>query len=97
MGYVDKSDKVANSYSISRRTSKWTKKLFFHIIDLTILNSRILSSCGAKYSHRDFQLILIRNLVGEGGKNERPHPLMRGRSNPAIQNIARLESWQNEH
>jgi hypothetical protein len=39
----------------------------------------------------------IRNLVEEGGKNERPHPLMRGRPNPAIQNIARLESRQIEH
>jgi hypothetical protein len=29
MGYVDKGDRMANSYSISRRTLKWTKKLFF--------------------------------------------------------------------
>ncbi|PSN50206.1 PiggyBac transposable element-derived protein 4, partial [Blattella germanica] len=28
MGYVDKSDRMADSYSISRRTMKWTKKLF---------------------------------------------------------------------
>jgi hypothetical protein len=97
MGYVDKSERMVNSYSISRRTFKWTKKLFFHLIDSTIMNSWILSSCRAKYSHRDFQLILIRNLVEEGGKNERPHPLMRGRPNPAIQNIVRLESQQNEH
>jgi hypothetical protein len=97
MGYVDKSDRMSNSYSISRRTFKCTKKLFFHLIDLTILNSWILSSCGAKYSHRNFRLILVRNLVEEGGKNERPHPLMRGRPNSAIQNIVRLESRQNEH
>jgi hypothetical protein len=96
MQYVDKSDRMANSYSVSRRTFKWTKKLFFRLIDLTVLNSWILSSCGAKYSHRDFRLILIRNLVEEGGKNERPHPIMRGRPNPAIENIARLESRQNE-
>jgi hypothetical protein len=55
MGYVDKSDRMANSYSISRRTWKWTKKLFFHLLDLTILNSQILlKSCGSKLSHRDF-------------------------------------------
>jgi hypothetical protein len=29
MGYVDKGDRMANSYSIDHRTSKWTKKLFF--------------------------------------------------------------------
>jgi len=57
MGYVDKGDRMANSYSISRRTFKWTKKLFFHLLDLAILNSYILhSSCGGKkMSHRDFR------------------------------------------
>jgi len=28
MGYVDKADRMANSYTASRRTLKWTKKLF---------------------------------------------------------------------
>jgi hypothetical protein len=56
MGYVDKGDRMANSYSVSRCTWKWTKKLFFHLLDLAILNSYILlSSCGGKkISHRDF-------------------------------------------
>ena len=39
MGYVDKADRMANSYTTSRRTWKWTKKLFFHLLDMTILNS----------------------------------------------------------
>jgi hypothetical protein len=97
MGYVDKSDRMASSYFISRYVQV-DEKTFFHLIDVTILNSCILSSsCGAKYLCRDFRLILIRNLVEEGDKNERPHPLMRGRPNPAIQNIALLELRQNEH
>jgi len=56
MGYVDKGDRMANSYSISRHTFKWTKKMFFYLLDLAILNSYILhSSCGGKkMSHRDF-------------------------------------------
>jgi len=29
MGYVDKGDRMANSYSISRRTFKWTKNCSF--------------------------------------------------------------------
>jgi hypothetical protein len=41
MGYVDLSDRMANSYNICRRTWKWTKKLFFHLLDLTILNAHI--------------------------------------------------------
>jgi hypothetical protein len=46
MGYVDKSDCMTNTSSISRQTWKWTKKLFFHLLDLTVLNSYIiLHSC----------------------------------------------------
>ena len=52
MGYVDNSDHVANSYSMSQRTFKWITKSYFHFLDLTILNNWILlSSCGAKYTH----------------------------------------------
>ena len=39
MGCVDKGDRIANSYSISCHTFKWTKKLLFHLLDLAILNS----------------------------------------------------------
>jgi len=46
MGYVDKGDRMAETYSIKCRTWKWTKKLFFHLFDLAILNSYILFSLG---------------------------------------------------
>ena len=42
MGYFDISDHTANIYSMCRRTFKWTKKLFFHLLDPTVLNSWIL-------------------------------------------------------
>jgi hypothetical protein len=38
MGFVDNSDKIANSYGIAQRTRKWTKKLFFHLTGMTIPN-----------------------------------------------------------
>ena len=64
MGYADKFDHMMNSYSSSRWTWKWTKKLFFHLMDLTILISFIfLASCGSKLSHRQFGLILLRDLI----------------------------------
>jgi len=64
MGYINNSDHMTNSYSMSRSTFKWTTKLFFHFLDLTVLNSWTpLSSCGAKYTHRDFRLLLVRNLI----------------------------------
>jgi hypothetical protein len=42
MSYVDLSHRMVNSYSSGNKTSEWTKKLFFHLLDLTILNSCIL-------------------------------------------------------
>jgi hypothetical protein len=44
MGFVDMSDVVASSYSISCKTWKWAKILFFHLVDLTILNAFIIHS-----------------------------------------------------
>jgi len=57
MGYVDKWDRISNSYSINRRTWKWTKKLFFYLFDLPIRNSYILfSSLGV----RKFRMAIFR-------------------------------------
>jgi hypothetical protein len=42
MGYVDKSDRMTNTYSISRQTWKWTKKLFLDLLDLIVLNNYIV-------------------------------------------------------
>jgi hypothetical protein len=98
MGYVDKADRMANSYSISRRTWKWTNKLFFHLLDLTVLNSFILlSSCGAKFSHRDFRLALVRNMVDHAGRNP-CHPQRPVSRTPALSSTrGRLESAKNDH
>jgi hypothetical protein len=62
MAYVDKGDRMANSH----RTWKWTKKLFFHLLDLAILGIYIIFfSCGGKdISHRDFQLALVEEYAG---------------------------------
>jgi len=99
VGYVDSSDCMANSYSMSQRTFKWTTKLFFHLLDLTVLNSWILlSSCGAKYTHRDFRLLLLRNLIEEAGKSQDcPTPRLVGRPSAAATNVLRLESRHNKH
>ena len=70
MGYMDNSDCLANRYLMSPHTFKWTTKLFFHLLDLTVLNSWILlPSREAKYTHRDFRLLLVKNLIEEVGKS----------------------------
>ncbi|PNF22598.1 hypothetical protein B7P43_G11510, partial [Cryptotermes secundus] len=64
MGFVDKSDRMVNSYGIARRTWKWTKKLLFHLLDMTILNAYLLhKSCGRKMTHKKFREILLRDLI----------------------------------
>jgi hypothetical protein len=98
MGYVDKSDRMTNSYSICRRTWKWTKKLFFHLLDLSILNSYILlTSCGSKLTHRDFRLTLVRDLIQEGGRVPRPQTTPWGRPTTSTSQPTRLDIRQNEH
>ena len=87
-----------NSYSMSRCNFKWAMKLFFHLRDLTVLNSWILlSSCGAKYTHRDFSLLLVRNLIEEAGKSQdHPTPSLVGRPSAAATNIVQLKSHHNQ-
>ena len=55
-------------------TWKWTKKPFFHLLDLAIVNSyTLLSLCGGKkISHRDFWLTLIREMLAQSGHGPRP-------------------------
>jgi hypothetical protein len=59
MGHVENADRMANSYTASRRTCKWTKKLFFHPLDVAIVNSFCTSFyrqvAGRKF-HTDFRL-----------------------------------------
>ena len=64
MGFVDKSDRMVNSYGIARRTWKWIKKLFFHLTDMTILNALIIhKSSGGKMTHKSFREVLVRDLI----------------------------------
>jgi len=98
MGHVDNSDRLTNSYRASRRTWKWTKKLFFHLLDLAVVNSYILlsSSGGKKISHRDFRLTLIREMLARSGHEPRPS-IPVGKPAPASTNIRRLDTRHNKH
>jgi hypothetical protein len=99
MGYVDNADHMANSYLMSQCTFKWTMKLFFHLLDLTVLNSwMLLSSCEAKYTHRDFRLLLVRNLTEEAGKSQDcPNPRLVGRPSAGAKNVLRLEDCHHKY
>jgi hypothetical protein len=73
MGYVDFGGRMTKSYLLQRRTWKWTKKLFFHLLDMTILNSiLLLTAFGAKIMHRHFRLSLMPNFIERAGSLPRP-------------------------
>jgi len=97
VGHADNADRMANSYTASRRTWKWTKKIFFHLLDLAIVNSYILlSSCGGKkISCRDFRRTLITEMLARSGHEPRPFMPV-GRPAPAS-NIGRLNTRHNKH
>jgi len=99
MGFVDKSDRMVNSYGISRRTWKWTKKLFFHLTDMTILNAFLIhKSCGGKLMHKKFREILVRELIYHSQEeNVTVSGTSRGRPSPMASQLSRLEVRHSQH
>lgn len=65
MGSVDKSDLLLSSVESVRKTVKWYKKLFFHLVDLSLLNSHVLykTVTGKNISILDFQLQLVKQIL----------------------------------
>jgi len=72
MGPIDKTDMLLSSVECVRRTIKWYKKLFFHLIDLSLLNaySAYKTCTGLKISLADFQFQLIREIFKKYAKQK---------------------------
>jgi hypothetical protein len=68
-GFVDKSDRMVNSYGIAWRIWKWTK-MFFHLTDITTLNAFLIHKpCGGNITHtKKLQEFLVRDLVIQSHK-----------------------------
>ena len=98
MGYVDKGDRMTNSYSINRRTWKWTKKLFFHLLDLAVLNSYIFYSSleGQKISHGVFRITLMGNLLVQAGHESNVQRSI-GRPPAAAGEVVRFQERGRKH
>ena len=65
---VDKSDQLIGYYSFLRKSVKWWKKLFVHLISMTILNMHILNKLygSEKLSHEEYMLYLANYLLRTG-------------------------------
>ena len=44
MNAVDRSDKILSTFNIQHKCLRWWKTMFFHLIDIAVLNSYILFS-----------------------------------------------------
>ena len=86
---------MANIYSMSLCTFKWTTKIVFPPSGSNSTQQwNLLSSCGAKYTHRDFGLLLLRNLSEEAGKSQDNHTPQFGWKNKCGRNkccVSRLK------
>ena len=65
MGAVDRVDMILSTLNSLRKTIKWYKKLFFHLLDLAIYNAYILyqKSTASKQKFSEFHLALIRDIL----------------------------------
>ena len=80
MGTVDRTDMMLSSIKSVRKTVKWYKKLFLHLVDLSVLNAHALYVAHTKKNESlaTFQLELIRELLEdhheERAKTKGGHP-----------------------
>jgi len=99
MGFVDKSDRMVNSYGIAHGTWKWTKKLFFHLTDMTVLNAFLIhKSCAGKMTHKNFhELLVCKLIIHSQEENVTASGISRGRPSPTGSQRSRLEVKHSQH
>ena len=81
MGGVDKADQLITYYGFYHCSKKWWKRLFFHLLDVSLVNA-YLAYCSVtpgprRLSHMDFRLAVATGLVEKCREVqvERPLPL----------------------
>ena len=71
MGGVDLSDQLTSYHSFGHRTVKWWRRVFFHLIDTTIVNAYILykesTQSTRKLTHVNFRVELAKGLLQQAG------------------------------
>ena len=85
MGSVDRVDMVLSTLNSSRKCLKWYKKVFFHLLDISVCNSYVLyqSVTAKKLKYNDFHLSLIKQILQK-------YPQIRKHSGGGKRNIENL-------
>lgn len=71
MGAVDRADHLCTSYNFCRKSLKWWRKLFFWLLEVSVVNSYILYNINRdadsepRVTHLQFRKRLIEQLVGD--------------------------------
>ena len=69
MGGVDQCDQFLSYYAITRKSSKWWKKVVFRLVELCVINSMCLYNAkfpefaSKRSSHKKFREILLHELI----------------------------------
>lgn len=67
MGCVDKADMMKSFYELRRKSKKWWHRIFWHFMDVTVVNSFIifrLQFPNSSLSLKEYRLIVVDQLVG---------------------------------
>lgn len=83
MGSVDKVDMVISTINSTRKSMKWYRKYFFHLLDICVWNAYCLYKHNTQQpiSIAEFQLELIRQILQKYHMNTTSHH-QRGNNNP---------------
>ena len=69
MGGVDKLDQLISTYSFTKKSKKWWKKVFFRLLEISVINACILymkfhpSFASNNRKHKYFRHLLIHEMV----------------------------------
>ncbi|XP_021462473.1 piggyBac transposable element-derived protein 4 [Oncorhynchus mykiss] len=74
MGAVDKADMINSFVECTRKTTKWYKKIFFHLINTAVLNGSIVHRqlTGKVITYQKYRENLMRELLEEHHTPRRP-------------------------
>ncbi|CAF1401911.1 unnamed protein product [Adineta ricciae] len=81
MGAIDKTDMQISFSECTRKTIKWYKKLFLHILDMALLNGYIIykQKTGKRLTFLDYRLEVTREIVQKFGSLKK-----KGRGRPSL-------------